>query len=64
MSSWSETPIAFEPKRKPEKSSWWIAEDVQHDRAAFQAQVVAREIDRLNRRTSTFTHDKWPGGKK
>ncbi len=60
MSSWDETPIAFEPKPKPAKGSWWIQPEVQMDRVKFQACVVANEIERLNKRTSTYTHDKFP----
>ncbi len=64
MSSWKSNPIAFEPKKPAAKSSWWIDPEVQMDRAKFQACVVANEIERLNHRTSSFTHDKWPNASK
>ncbi len=64
MSSWYENPIAFEPKKPAAKTSWWTAPDVQMDRAKFQACVVANEIERLNKRSSSYTHDKFPGKQK
>jgi hypothetical protein len=60
MSSWKSNPIAFEPKREAAKTSWWASPDMQIDRAKFQARVVANEIDNLNKRTSQWTHDKFP----
>ena len=60
MSSWKTHPLAFEPKPPKAHDSWWARPDVQHDRAAFQACVVANEIERLNKRTSQWTHDKFP----
>ena len=64
MSSWRENPIAFEPKTKPATGSWWTRPDLQADRAKFQECVVANEIERLNKRSSTYTHDKFPGKQK
>ena len=61
MSSWIETPIAFEPKRKPATDSWWTRADVQNNREKVQQFMVANEIERANRRVSSYTHDKFPG---
>ncbi len=58
---WKDNPVAFEPKRAVAKDSWWARPELQLDRAKFQACVVANEIERLNKRSSTYTHDKFPG---
>jgi hypothetical protein len=60
MSSWIETPIAFEPKRKPATSSWWTDPKVQTDRAEFQKHLVAAAIDHVNSGRTSFTYDKFP----
>lgn len=64
MSSWRDNPIAFELKKPVARDSWWTRPELQTDRRKFQACVVVNEIERLNKRASTFTHDKFTSNKK
>ncbi len=46
--------------------SWWTRPELQRDRIAFQHQLIATEIDRLNNGSQRFggsrqTHDKFAG---
>lgn len=58
----------FLPAEKKPLVSWWAEKSVQEDRTAFQRQLVATEIARLNNGSQRFggsirTHDKFQGGK-
>lgn len=62
--SFRKSPLAFAQKQPSQKDSWWTRPQMQTDRAAFSAQIASDVQARMNKLSSRYSHDKFPGKQK